>query len=352
MLMIEPEMPSVTRTQLSPISGSIDFESISEVDVTQSPPSRSPTGLAETSSNDFDGKSCPLTEENLKTFVFSQLSENLDRYGIGSPRDVYCSVEPYAAPTGDPDSCFGDSSVDVNWESEISDVEVTSSKDLDRKVEKQKKVKETWPQHRSFSDSNILESEKRRDKMLLLDLKHSSPEGTKSVQNERDAPLQPLPVDNCSDLSLTSPGPRYDLQYTYTRGPFTLLSFFTSPPKRPPATSRSFSHPTPNVTNPNVSDPESGNEGGTGGRRHRHSIAGQMSYFKMLGFGFGGPAGFKKLTAGSTSSLFSTAVISGSSSAPNLRDMIPSTASASGNEISVDLSNVLRRRSFGRRWCL
>ncbi|XP_063908216.1 inositol hexakisphosphate and diphosphoinositol-pentakisphosphate kinase 2-like isoform X14 [Zophobas morio] len=67
-------------------------------------------------------------------------------------------------------------------------------------------------------------------------------------------------------------------------------------------------------------------------RRHRHSIAGQMSYYKMLGFGCGGPLGFKKLAAGSGNSLFSTAVISGSSSAPNLRDMIPSTASASAIE--------------------
>uniref|UniRef100_A0A1Q3FFW2 Inositol hexakisphosphate and diphosphoinositol-pentakisphosphate kinase n=1 Tax=Culex tarsalis TaxID=7177 RepID=A0A1Q3FFW2_CULTA len=57
--------------------------------------------------------------------------------------------------------------------------------------------------------------------------------------------------------------------------------------------------------------------------RQRHGIAGQMSYFKMLG-------GFGKKMATSTNSLFSTAVISGSSSAPNLRDMIPSTASPSG----------------------
>ncbi|XP_061518346.1 inositol hexakisphosphate and diphosphoinositol-pentakisphosphate kinase isoform X14 [Anopheles gambiae] len=68
--------------------------------------------------------------------------------------------------------------------------------------------------------------------------------------------------------------------------------------------------------------------GGTGSsaatvRRQRHSIAGQMSYFKMLGT-------FSKKMATSTNSLFSTAVISGSSSAPNLRDMIPSTASPSG----------------------
>lgn len=60
-------------------------------------------------------------------------------------------------------------------------------------------------------------------------------------------------------------------------------------------------------------------------RRQRHSLSGQMSYYKMLGFG-----GFSKKMATSTNSLFSTAVISGSSSAPNLREMIPSTASSSG----------------------
>ncbi|XP_043280974.1 inositol hexakisphosphate and diphosphoinositol-pentakisphosphate kinase 2 isoform X11 [Venturia canescens] len=57
-------------------------------------------------------------------------------------------------------------------------------------------------------------------------------------------------------------------------------------------------------------------------RRHRHSISGQMSYFKLLGYNVS-----KKLT-GSTNSLFSTAVISGSSSAPNLKDMVPPHASA------------------------
>lgn len=71
-------------------------------------------------------------------------------------------------------------------------------------------------------------------------------------------------------------------------------------------------------------------------RRHRHSVSGQMSYFKMLGFGLSPGGGFvvqqKKPGCGSTSSLFSTAVISGSSSAPNLRDMIPSTPSISGTE--------------------
>ncbi|CAB3228621.1 unnamed protein product [Arctia plantaginis] len=56
---------------------------------------------------------------------------------------------------------------------------------------------------------------------------------------------------------------------------------------------------------------------GDAGRRQRHSIAGQMSYLKMLGLGARG-----KLSA---AGLFSTAVISGSSSAPNLRVMIPAS---------------------------
>lgn len=62
-------------------------------------------------------------------------------------------------------------------------------------------------------------------------------------------------------------------------------------------------------------------------RRHRHSISGQMGYFRMSGYGLVFP-GQKRV--GSASSLFSTAVISGSSSAPNLRDMIPNSASVTG----------------------
>ncbi|CAG9837444.1 unnamed protein product [Diabrotica balteata] len=67
-------------------------------------------------------------------------------------------------------------------------------------------------------------------------------------------------------------------------------------------------------------------------KRHRHSVVGQMSYYKMLGFGCGGPLGLKKLVSGSANSLFSTAVISGSSSAPNLRDMITSSSNATAIE--------------------
>jgi inositol hexakisphosphate/diphosphoinositol-pentakisphosphate kinase len=65
-----------------------------------------------------------------------------------------------------------------------------------------------------------------------------------------------------------------------------------------------------------------------------------MSHFKMLGFGPMVAMGIgKKMSGtgagGSTSSLFSTAVISGSSSAPNLRDMIPNSASGSGKQFDV-----------------
>ncbi|XP_037921016.1 inositol hexakisphosphate and diphosphoinositol-pentakisphosphate kinase isoform X4 [Hermetia illucens] len=79
------------------------------------------------------------------------------------------------------------------------------------------------------------------------------------------------------------------------------------------------------IHNPDTTTSSASSSASASARRQRHSIAGQMSYFKMLGFG-----GFGKKMATSTNSLFSTAVISGSSSAPNLRDMIPSTATPSG----------------------
>ncbi|XP_076642012.1 inositol hexakisphosphate and diphosphoinositol-pentakisphosphate kinase isoform X5 [Halictus rubicundus] len=88
------------------------------------------------------------------------------------------------------------------------------------------------------------------------------------------------------------------------RAPFSRLQpqrSFSSPDTRP-----SIIQPDPTCT----------------ARRHRHSISGQMSYFKLLGYNIN-----KKLT-GSANSLFSTAVISGSSSAPNLKDMVPPHASA------------------------
>lgn len=82
---------------------------------------------------------------------------------------------------------------------------------------------------------------------------------------------------------------------------------------------RSFSSPD---TRPSIIQPDPT----CTARRHRHSISGQMSYFKLLGYNVN-----KKLT-GSANSLFSTAVISGSSSAPNLKDMVPPHASAVAGE--------------------
>lgn len=59
-------------------------------------------------------------------------------------------------------------------------------------------------------------------------------------------------------------------------------------------------------------------------RQARHSIAGQMGFFKIMDIA----GGFSRKMATSTNSLFSTAVISGSSSAPNLHQI--NTASPSG----------------------
>lgn len=101
---------------------------------------------------------------------------------------------------------------------------------------------------------------------------------------------------------------KYNHRSKSPREPFSRLQpqrSFSSPDTRP-----SIIQPDPTCT----------------ARRHRHSISGQMSYFKLLGYNVN-----KKLT-GSANSLFSTAVISGSSSAPNLKDMVPPHASAVAGE--------------------
>lgn len=64
-------------------------------------------------------------------------------------------------------------------------------------------------------------------------------------------------------------------------------------------------------------------------RRQRHSIAGQMGFFKIMDIA----GGFSRKMATSTNSLFSTAVISGSSSAPNLHQI--NTASPSGTNYII-----------------
>ena len=210
------------------------------------------------------------------------------------------------------DSQNDDTSLEVNWDTDIKEID-----------EKPKRLTET--RHRSFSDPNILDSEwiSCSEKYFLLEKYNES----MARENEDSNPgnlSPPLGSPSVPYSLYPEHAPEATCMLCSHRTPSTLLSFFTSPPRRH-GTSRSLSHPAPCVT-PCMSNSECGQNV----KRHRHSIAGQMSYFKMLGFGCGGPIGFKKLVGSSTNSLFSTAVISGSSSAPNLRDMISNTSSATG----------------------
>lgn len=82
----------------------------------------------------------------------------------------------------------------------------------------------------------------------------------------------------------------------------------------------------PNKPHPNIVKDGTPHTTTSTTRHQRHSIAGQMGFFKIMDIA----GGFSRKMATSTNSLFSTAVISGSSSAPNLRDMIPNITSPSG----------------------
>lgn len=220
-------------------------------------------------------------------------------------------------------------SVEANWDTDI------------KTVDDKYRVKET--RHRSFSDPNILDLDSnewidRLDKTFLFEKYKNSLIREQEVALDTNN-LSP-PVDSALSYYPNSFYPEHALEATCSlcapRTPSTLLSFFTSSSsslsplnKRPALTaSRSLSHPSPPCMCYSMYAECGGQMIAT--KRHRHSIAGQMSYFKMLGFGCGGPVGLKKFVTGSANSLFSTAVISGSSSAPNLRDMITSTTSATG----------------------
>ncbi|KRT83754.1 Phosphatase [Oryctes borbonicus] len=324
-----PNIKSFKYTQLSPISGSFDFDSHSELE--------SPVKLKSQNSCDDDDikmvenatNELPLTELNLKLFTSEQDVIDSGRMSTNELPLSDISFKYLDVETGDDDA-----SLEVNWESENSDADLSGKESNSMRGGKEiKKAKKKWPQHRSFSDPNILESEKLREKITLLEkINRALLDNDEGIAEEKRHSTRHLSVVETPAIpfSFYTPEGTSEHQdflsdklcaYTYARHPSNLLSFFSSPPLRLSAT-RSFSHPTPVITDPSMSDSDNGC---AGARRHRHSIAGQMSYFKMLGFGFGGPIAFKK----STNSLFSTAVISGSSSAPNLRDMIPSTTSAS-----------------------
>lgn len=295
---------SQDKSELSPISGSFEYDYQSDVDspLTLKSPDGTPKSRPESATNEL-----PLTELNLALFTSEQENLNLSKMSTNELplSDIKLNKQ------GTLDSQMDDVSLEVNWECDIKDEDLCQSNR--RSFTKEKR-------HRSFSDPNILDGEKlflleKYNESLNLDGTSRSPMCLSPGETPRiPFSFYPQHAPPCS-LCCTP----------FTRSPSNLLSFFSSPPRA----SRSLSNPSPGVSvnHPCMSDTECNN---ATVRRHRHSIAGQMSYYKMLGFGCGGPLGFKKLAAGSGNSLFSTAVISGSSSAPNLRDMIPSTASASG----------------------
>lgn len=357
---------SPEQRELSPISGSFDFEGNSEIDSpltisinrNRSPTNECPLSDLKFEPDPYDSSivkesstnELPLTELNLALFTSEQEGgggveavENEVKVGLLAKSIKKLSKQDTL------DSQNDDISLEVHWDSDTNENNRNScSEKLPEKAKKPvkgKEMKERKPPYRSFSDPNILDTDTINEtkKILLLEklnetlLKDNNQRENFTLDSlsPTDAPCIPFsfypPLDSTPpDLSSSSPASYLqDLHNRVTmcscmctRSPSNLLSFFTTPPKRY-ASSRSYSNPIPDVTDPKISNSD-------GAKRHRHSIAGQMSYFKMLGFGYGGPLAFKKLAGGSANSLFSTAVISGSSSAPNLRDMITSTASVSG----------------------
>ncbi|XP_046803289.1 inositol hexakisphosphate and diphosphoinositol-pentakisphosphate kinase isoform X6 [Lucilia cuprina] len=153
----------------------------------------------------------------------------------------------------------------------------------------------------------------------------------------------PTSSTNFNDLSFNKNNDDYDefnTNITSTSGVASSIHQQHHPLKTPSHISRSSRSHTPidsidkpfntsSIIKPTIADTTTDNtvtstssSSSVSSRRQRHSIAGQMSYMKMLGFG-----GFSKKMTTSSNSLFSTAVITGSSSAPNLRDMIPVSSS-------------------------
>ncbi|XP_064211948.1 inositol hexakisphosphate and diphosphoinositol-pentakisphosphate kinase isoform X4 [Tribolium castaneum] len=298
---------SQDKSELSPISGSFEADYRSDLDspLTLKSPDGTPKSRPESATNEL-----PLTELNLALFTSEQETLNLCKMSTNELplSDIKLSKQNTV------ESQVDDVSLEVNWESDLKDDDAGQQANIKSFTQEKR--------HRSFSDPNILDGEK----LFLLEkysesLNYDGTSRSPSCLTPGEPPRIPFSF-------YPQHAPPCSLCCTpFTRSPSHLLSFFSSPPRA----SRSLSNPSPGVSvnHPCMSDTECNN---ATVRRHRHSIAGQMSYYKMLGFGCGGPLGFKKLATGSGNSLFSTAVISGSNSAPNLRDMIPSTASASALE--------------------
>ncbi|XP_056638075.1 inositol hexakisphosphate and diphosphoinositol-pentakisphosphate kinase isoform X9 [Diorhabda sublineata] len=308
-----PTQLIVEKNELSPISGSVDFDYISDLESTF-PIGKNTCGSLPVDKIGGFGKcsstnELPLTELNLALFTSKMDNKSscvMSTNELPLSSLTFSSRSCVLSRQNTIDSQNDDLSMEVNWDVDI--------KDIDEKPKTRRQ--------RSFSDPNILEREwvDHSDKSFVMKKYRES-----MSNEERTSNLSPPESYPCPPFSSY---PEHDPESTCLLciNPRTtphLLSFFTSPPTRP-STSRSLSHPTPCVS-PCMSNADCGQNVV---KRHRHSIAGQMSYYKMLGFGCGGPMGLKKLVGGSTNSLFSTAIISGSSSAPNLRDVITNSSNA------------------------
>nr|CAH7742232.1 unnamed protein product [Callosobruchus chinensis] len=298
------------RPELSPISGSLDMDP-SDLDslgnARKSERSSAASSRPLSATNEL-----PLTELNLALFT-SKLENNSS--SIMSTNELPLSDIRFGKfrRQSTLDSQKDDLSLEVNWDTDVNKMDES----LCRVVRESR--------HRSFSDPNILDGSTGRlsDKHFLLKKYNDS----LFEQTRNQLPVPPSLA--CYPYSFyPEHAPEAGCPVCrYRGGGRAALGFPHSPPPSLVVTT--------STTTCMSSSADCGQAGVVSapgvcgqGKRHRHSIAGQMSYFKMLGFGCGGPIGLKKLVGGSANSLFSTAVISGSSSAPNLRDMISNTSSA------------------------
>ncbi|XP_076680696.1 inositol hexakisphosphate and diphosphoinositol-pentakisphosphate kinase isoform X14 [Andrena cerasifolii] len=199
------------------------------------------------------------------------------------------------------------------------------------------------PRARSYDHQRQDKPEKAADKLQYQSLDAVNKEDEHVTERRVEGPSQALlhvPMDKSVVLSHSFSSPELPVPSIEISTSTPLVTLHNTPlvsPNNRTSDVTSIVLPVPTVYSPTCLDPEGADlqlrsqntrpsiiqpDPTCTARRHRHSISGQMSYFKLLGYNVN-----KKLT-GSANSLFSTAVISGSSSAPNLKDMVPHHTSA------------------------
>ncbi|XP_076680697.1 inositol hexakisphosphate and diphosphoinositol-pentakisphosphate kinase isoform X15 [Andrena cerasifolii] len=185
------------------------------------------------------------------------------------------------------------------------------------------------PRARSYDHQRQDKPEKAADKLQYQSLDAVNKEDEHVTERRVEGPSQALlhvPMDKSVVLSHSFSSPELPVPSIEISTSTPLVTLHNTPlvsPNNRTSDVTSIVLPVPTVYSPTCLDPEGADlQLRSQTRRHRHSISGQMSYFKLLGYNVN-----KKLT-GSANSLFSTAVISGSSSAPNLKDMVPHHTSA------------------------